>query len=352
MAVNILLSYAYHYRTDLHEVRKKLICGRLMIDSGAFTAHSTGGHIGLGDYAKYLLEGRGAWDQAVTLDVIGDPAASRANTRILHGMGLPVMPVFTRGENLKEFDAMVKDSGYVCVGGAGGMSQPALLRRVALLQQRAADLGGGVHALGMGAIAHLIKAKPYSSDASNISGAFRFGTIMIFDGRAVRGVGIRDKDKMRENLGYLHAHGVDVAGLIKIGRMPTASEDGTMTRAQLMGAMGLAYAAADEYLHGKGSPPVPKGVNDNPGTHLFSAIPNTQYLKPTIELDWKLHHDPEFRPAIWTRYGKHHRCHPGHGTASHPDTTPGGHDPSNANQHPSGVPVIQVPEPELPEVQP
>jgi hypothetical protein len=310
VAVNILLSYAYHYRTDLHEVRKKLICGRLMIDSGAFTAHTSGAVIGLQDYGNYLLENRGAWDTAVTLDVIGDPVASRANTLKLHGMGLPVMPVFTRNDSLAEFDAMVRDSRYVCVGGAGGMSQTALLKRVALLQRRAEDLGGGVHALGMGAIAHLLKARPYSSDASNISGAFRFGTIMIFDGRAVRGIGVRDKDGMRANLSTLHAHGVDVAGLAAIGRMPTASGDGTMTRAQLMGAMGLAYAAADEYLKTKASVPVPEGVTDNPGTHLFSAIPNTQYLKPTIEMDWSLHHDQDFRPGIWSRYGRKHLCHP------------------------------------------
>lgn len=314
MAVNILLSYAYHYRTDLHEVRKKLICGRMMIDSGAFTAHTTGGHIGLKDYGNYLLENRGAWDQAVTLDVIGDPVASRANTLKLHEMGLPVMPVFTRNDHLKEFDAMVKDAGYVCVGGSGGMSQAALLKRVALLQRRAEDLGGGIHALGMGAIAHLLKARPYSADASNISGAFRFGTLMIFDGRAVRGIGVRDKNGMRQYLPSLHAHGIDVAGLAALGKMPTAKGDGlTMTRPQLMGAMALAYAAADEYLHSKYATKVPAVVKDNPGTHLFSAIPNVQYLQPTIELDWKLHHDDTFRPGVWTRYGRRHVCHPRRG---------------------------------------
>jgi hypothetical protein len=312
MAVNVLLSYAYHAGTDLHKVREKLVCGRLMIDSGAFTAHTTGREVTLNGYAKYLLEYRGEWDQAVTLDVIGDPIESRKNTLKLHGMGLPVMPVFTRGEDLKEFDAMVRDSGYVCVGGAGGMSQAALLKRAALLQRRAEDLGGGIHALGMGAINHLLKAKPYSADASNISGAFRFGTIMMFDGRVVRGVGIRDKKLMMENLAHLRGHGIDVAGLIRIGRMPTVDETTTMTREQLMGAMALAYAAADEYLRTKGAPPVPHSVTDNHGTHLYSALPNIQYLKPTMELDWRLHNEPTFKPAVWTRHSRQHQCHPTH----------------------------------------
>jgi hypothetical protein len=118
VAVNLLLSYAFHSATKLSDVRRDLVCGRLMIDSGAFTAWTKGYKIDVDEYAEFLERWRGCWDHAITLDVIGDGKASARNTRKLHERGLPVMPVFTRGDTLADFDAMVAEVGYVCVGGS------------------------------------------------------------------------------------------------------------------------------------------------------------------------------------------------------------------------------------------
>ncbi|GAA1246616.1 hypothetical protein GCM10009609_07640 [Pseudonocardia aurantiaca] len=181
MAVNLLLSYAFHESTDLAKLRRGLVCGQLLLDSGAFTAHTTGRTITLDAYAKFLERWRGCWDHAITLDVIGDPRKTAAHTRKLHERGLPVMPVFTRGDSVTEFDAMVRDAGYVAVGGTVGLGTKPQRERVTMLQRRAQDLGGGIHALGVGAISTLRPARPYSADASSVSGAFRFGTVVYFD---------------------------------------------------------------------------------------------------------------------------------------------------------------------------
>mgnify|MGYP003336480742 FL=1 len=74
MSVDILLSFAFHRTTDLGAVRAALGPDqRLMIDSGGFTAFSKGKEIRLSDYIAFLRHWEGAWDYAMSLDVIGNP---------------------------------------------------------------------------------------------------------------------------------------------------------------------------------------------------------------------------------------------------------------------------------------
>lgn len=341
MSVNLLLSYAFHWRTDLALVRRNLVCGHLMIDSGAFTAHSTGKVITLDAYAAYLERWRGCWDHAITLDVIGDPAATAANTRKLHARGLPVMPVFTKGDSLVEFDAMVRDAGYIAVGGTVGLGAKPQRQRVAMLQRRAQALGGGVHALGVGSLSSLRDARPYSADASSVSGAFRFGTVVYFDGREIRNTPISNRARLARDRNHLRAHGVDLAPLARSGRMP-GQDSG---RRDLMQAMSLAYAVGDEVLKRGGPAPAPQhgtsahafgtdrparadgphmyhavvGKNDNvhavseldtrlhDGPHLYNSVTPSFALAPAHNLDDHLHGPPGSGvPSLWRVHGGQH----------------------------------------------
>lgn len=330
MAVNLLLSYAFHADTKLDAVRRDLVCGLLMIDSGAFTAHTKGRPVSLDAYAVYLERWRGCWDHAVTLDVIGDGKASAANTRKLHARGLPVMPVFTRGDSVAEFDAMVRDVGYVCVGGLVGLPKAVQIKRVGLLQRRAQNLGGGIHALGIGSMDTLRATRPYSADASSVSGAFRFGSVVYFDGNTIRKVSVTDTAKLRRDHAHLRAHGIDLGLLARTGRMP-GKEAG---RQRLMQAMSLAYASADEWLKRTG--PVAAPGARRPGTHLYSSLGgDAADVAASAAVDRALHHPgphlynsitPEFAlapsagldrelhvaasvPPIWRTYGRTHTCH-------------------------------------------
>jgi len=335
VAVNLLCSYAFHESTDIAKVRRDLVCGRMLIDSGAFTAFTTGRIITLNEYAEFLERWRGCWDHAMTLDVIGDPVRTAAQTRKLHMRGLPVMPVFTKGGTLQEFDAMVKDVGYVAVGGTVGLPLKHQLSRVRMLQRRAQDLGGGIHALGVGSMTALRAARPYSADASSVSGAFRFGTVVYFDGKEIRNTPISDHAKLTRSRDDLRAHGVDLASLVRTRRMP----DQMTGRRELMQAMSLAYAVADEVL--KASVPVPAPVKlvehsgggagphvyssvarsadgywvgqldtelHNAGPHLYNSVAAGQWLPDAVSAtDAELHTGPEV-PRVWRIYGRdHHR---------------------------------------------
>lgn len=77
----MLLSYAYAKKRTAAEVRELLNGADLIVDSGAFTALSSGKPIEHDEYLAWLLEhGRELGIRfAFSLDVIGDPEASWAN---------------------------------------------------------------------------------------------------------------------------------------------------------------------------------------------------------------------------------------------------------------------------------
>lgn len=300
MAVNVLVSFAFSLAKDLGKFRAAMPCGRLMVDSGAFTAYTVGKKVSLDAYAEFLTNFAGSWDCAVTLDVIGDPVATRRNTKKLHDRGIRVMPVFTRGGKVAEFEAMVKDFGYVCVGGGVGLSQEHTIARLAGLQRRAEELGGGIHALGVGNMNALRKIRPYSSDASNVSAAFLFGNVVCYDGRNLRSFMHTNHKTVRENLHHLKAAGLEMGALAKAGRHPRGE-----ARDRLMQGMSLAHACADEDAVGYGVP-VPHGVKDTPGTHMFNSVTAQWMGGPVAQLDGLLH-DPAWpAPPLWRRYGARH----------------------------------------------
>lgn len=299
MSVNLLLSYAFHAKTDLARIRGLMPCGRIMIDSGAFTAYTKGHQVDIVEYAEFLESWRGSYDHAVTLDAIGDPATTRANTVKLHRRGINVMPVFTRGDGLAEFDAMVRESGYVCVGGLVGMQKKVQLPRVAMLQRRAQDQGGGIHALGVASIAVLRQARPYSADSSSVSSGFQYGTVTVWNNQVLRTINIKAPVKLRGIRDQLTAHGFPVGAILDAGRMP-----GGQYRWVIMAAGATAFASADEYL--KRTYPAPGISGSDPGPHLYNVAIQQNDARAMAGLDTTLHN--ENPPSIWRTAGRHHQC--------------------------------------------
>lgn len=292
--MNVLLSYAYHGRgsdTDLRAARAHLVCGRLMVDSGAFTAHTTGRPVVLREYAEWLTHWRGAWDHAITLDAIGDPAVTARQTRQLHAWGLPVTPVFTIGASLAEFDAMVRDCRLVACGGTAGtrMSTADRTARIRMLQRRASLNGGGIHALGVASMDVLRAARPESADAAGASGMWTYGKILYWDGAQLRMVSVSDRARLAADRDHITALGIDAAELIRTGRLPGAGDQGV--RQVLARAYALAYACADESL---------------PGTRLYNSVTPVWGVEPAAGLDRALHSG--YRPGAWVRWGARHPC--------------------------------------------
>lgn len=298
MTFNLLISYAFHGKTDLRRVKREMLCGRMLIDSGAYTAFTKGLAITVDEYAEFLTTWAGEWDHAVTLDVIGNPVRTRENTRKLHQMGIPVMPVFTRGDGLKEFDAMVRESGYVCIGGLNQMDRPHQLARTKMLQRRASDLGGDIHALGIASMPLLREARPFSSDASTPAVGARYGNVLVFDAPVLRQVNIQNHAKLNRYRDLLVAHGFPVASLVQNRRVPNGEGAKAMTAAAV-----TAFMACDEYL--KRIYPV-TGHDGSPGPFLYSVAINQDDALRMAEAD-RVAHGPN-PPRLWRQYSTNHIC--------------------------------------------
>lgn len=304
MSVNLLLSYFFHDHTDLAQIRKDMVCGRLLIDSGAFSAMTTGREVDRLAYAEYLERWAGCWDYAVTLDVIGDPAATAGNTRWLHQRGIPVMPVHTLGNTVADFDAMVREHGYVCIGGLGLLPLPARIRRCVMLQRRAAAAGGGVHLLGVGAVDSIRASRPYSADSSRLSSTYIYGSMSIWTDNTIRQVNIAKRNELVKYRDAIGRHGIDLADLVRNRRLP-----GKEMRLKLTAALGIAWTTADEYVKEMWPSPTPNGMPEDPGPHLYMAVTPTADAIALARLDADLH-GPGPYPPLWAVRRHSHRHSP------------------------------------------
>lgn len=94
--INCLVTFPFIKAWDEANPDPPWNVGRTILDSGAFSAWNSGKVI---DFEKLCTEaGNGRWDEAVALDVIGNPLAGLDNARKMKERGLHVMPVFHFGE--------------------------------------------------------------------------------------------------------------------------------------------------------------------------------------------------------------------------------------------------------------
>jgi hypothetical protein len=180
--VNILVAYPYIASDPkmLALLEQAAAAGhRVMVDSGAFTAHTTGKQVSLVEYIRWLRHCPFTPSCYVTLDVIGNPAASRVNLQRMQDAGLRPAPVFTYGETPAELDAMYEASPLVCVGGLIGRT--GKLQYMAWAMRHAA--GRPVHLLGNVTPPVIAAHRPAQCDASNWMEGCRYGHLNLYLGR-------------------------------------------------------------------------------------------------------------------------------------------------------------------------
>lgn len=215
--LDLMLSYAYHRGTDLAAVRQAIgPDAYMMIDSGAFTAHSRGKAVDLDAYAEYLSTWHGAYDVAVTLDVIGDPEGTRRNTHRLWDAGLDVLPVLTVGDDYAALDRYAEQGQrYVCVGGVVGLRRSVLRPYLLAVAHHARGVGVGLHILGVGGPVLLRATGAYSGDSSTPGQSPAFGAITVPTRTGgVSQVKVSDATGLRKHRDWLAALGINVTDLI------------------------------------------------------------------------------------------------------------------------------------------
>ena len=115
----------------------------------------------------------------MTLDVIGDPIATRNNYEALLDVGLRPIPIITRGASQADIDRYYETSDYVAFGGIRSSSGS---RNVIRWLMRDMPKGKRVHWLGFTNHNYMCYYKPASVDSSSWSASCRYGVIDIYQG--------------------------------------------------------------------------------------------------------------------------------------------------------------------------
>lgn len=182
-AHHILLSYAYMPRAErLNAIALREAKPRLLIDSGAFTAHSTGRSVSVEAYADWIDGFRARWPMLadlafISLDVIGDQGATWKNTVYLQKRGHTVLPVVTGDAREADVERAL-EYDWCCFGGFGAVPRgpdhrarmvyllDARFRTVTKLANRFGRFPK-VHLLGMTKVWATMRYPAFSVDSSS-----------------------------------------------------------------------------------------------------------------------------------------------------------------------------------------
>lgn len=97
----LLCSYWYFKNKPLSKFCEDLgYQPEILLDSGAYTAHTKGKRVNLLEYIDYIHASQRYISEYITLDVIGDPSATCLIWRLLRDMGLAPVPVVHYGDDL------------------------------------------------------------------------------------------------------------------------------------------------------------------------------------------------------------------------------------------------------------
>lgn len=186
--LNLLIAYPYLRDRDLDWLGRQE-CGsfRLLVDSGAFTAHQQGSTIDVRDYIAFLKAMPFEPWRYFSLDVIGDPEATRSNHQRMLDAGLSPIPVWTTGQDLDELEALFETAEVVGFGGLVGSrghgNQGNARWRV---QQGMAKAKGRLtHWLGYACPPLMRSLRPYSVDTSSWRSGTRYGILRLYAGNGV-----------------------------------------------------------------------------------------------------------------------------------------------------------------------
>lgn len=174
--VPILISYAYWDDQVVEDLRGWEGQYRLLLDSGAFTAHTKGKEVDFDEYCAFVKSPPMELEGYFMLDVIGNPEATRRNLDKMLAKGLKPIPIFTRGEDPKWWREYHKVSPLVALGGVATGGADGYVK---WFEENVRE-GLPVHWLGYGKRPMVVHYRPTSFDSTSWVGGCRYGYISLF----------------------------------------------------------------------------------------------------------------------------------------------------------------------------
>jgi hypothetical protein len=228
MTSGVLVSLWYYRNYNFDTIPREV---KVILDSGAFSAYTSGGSVDPQDYADWMTRLAGRFEFAFNLDVLGDNDASFAAWEDLRGRGHETVPVIHYGTRAQDALPRYLDAGAtrlacggIVVSGAG----PQVMSWIAHVFKWLRDNGHDdipVHGLGLHMRSKLAVFPWATTDSSHYTAAWRFARLSLWDRRsgheAWRGIRLDGKQPYRHGPA-LAAYGV---GPEQIERSTPANRD-------------------------------------------------------------------------------------------------------------------------------
>lgn len=249
----LLLSYAYITEPTLNVPDT----ADVLIDSGAFTAHTTGKQVNLGEYCGFLAANADKVTAAFALDVIGDATASLTNYHRMRDRldgRVTIIPTWHVGSSWEALDELLTLTDYVAVGGmVPHYRQRAALTRVCIkahLKARAA----GVRLHGLGATGNAVRRLPWHSvDSSSWTMPRRRPLVYVADRAGyVRSITRGNVKEATANAATLRRYGLDPAEFATYGSSVASTVGADIARARVAAAV---TASLRSYMHAEATHP-------------------------------------------------------------------------------------------------
>ena len=182
--LNLLVAYPYLNKKTIQHIinfeQENPEALRFLLDSGAFTAFSSGKPIKLDDYCFFLDNLPFKPWKYFALDVIGDKDQTIKNYDTMLSRGFDPLPIFTHGSSFDVIDYYYSKTDYIAYGGLVNQPKNSLIYYINEFQKKVA--GRKSHLLGYTSMAGVKNFKPYSCDSSSWEGGARFGNADIYVG--------------------------------------------------------------------------------------------------------------------------------------------------------------------------
>ena len=162
----ILISY--FYLKNFEKFRERMFFRNWVLDSGAFSAHTSGSRIDLQAFiakSKLLLATDKKLVEVYALDVIGDWRASLKNTETMWASGVPAIPCFHLGEPWDVLTSLARDYPKIAIRGAARLS--VKMKTTFAKQCFSRVRPKKIHGFGYGALSFLDVLPFHSVDATS-----------------------------------------------------------------------------------------------------------------------------------------------------------------------------------------
>jgi hypothetical protein len=162
---------------------------KVFLDSGAFSAHTLGVKLDVGEYCDYINRNRDILRvedgnlMASVLDGIGDPLQTYRNQLEMEARGVRPLPCFHFGEDERYLEWYLANYEYITIGGMVGRTKSELITWLDRIWDRFVIDGSGkprakLHGFGITTVAIMERYPWYSCDSSSWIQGAAFGTIV------------------------------------------------------------------------------------------------------------------------------------------------------------------------------